>query len=102
MPSALFCISDALALSVLKAAKELGVDIPGRLSLVGFDNLEIDDLVNPRLTSVEIPKRVIAQEATAALIQQMEGEGPHHPKKVLLTGTIVYRDSVADIRKTKQ
>lgn len=102
LPSALFCVSDALALTVLKASKEIGIDIPGELSLVGFDNLEVDEMVSPALTSVDVPKRAIAQEATASLIHMIESEEKHYSKKVLLSGNIVYRDSVANLKKTNR
>ncbi|MGH0051821.1 MAG: substrate-binding domain-containing protein [Sphaerochaetaceae bacterium] len=99
LPSALFCVSDALALTVLKGAKEIGIDIPNEMSLIGFDNLEVDEMVIPPLTSVDVPKRAIAQEATASLITMIESEEKQFPKKVLLSGTIIYRDSVATLKQ---
>ena len=101
LPTAMFCISDALALTVLKACKELDISIPSELSLIGFDNLEIDGLVSPRLTSVDVPKRAIAQEATASLIHMIESKELICPKKVLLSGSIIFRDSVANLKKTR-
>lgn len=99
LPTALFCVSDALALTVLKAANELAIRVPDELSLVGFDNLDVDTIITPSLTSVDVPKRAIAQEATASLIQMIEVDELLAPKKVLLSGTIVYRESVATIKK---
>lgn len=99
LPTALFCVSDALALTVMKAAKELSISIPEELSLVGFDNLDVDDIITPALTSVDVPKRTIAQEATASLIQMIEMDTPYTPKKVLLSGKIVYRESVSTLKK---
>lgn len=101
LPTALFCVSDALALIVLKAAKELAISIPEELSLVGFDNLEVDEIVTPALTSVDVPKRDIAQEATASLITMIESGVHYIPKKVLLSGKIIYRESVYTLKKSK-
>lgn len=102
LPTALFCISDALALNVLKACNELGIAIPSELSLIGFDNLEVNDYIVPRLTSVDVPKRAIGEEAAINLISMIETTGPDYSKKVLLSGNIIYRDSVANIKKQKR
>jgi LacI family transcriptional regulator len=99
LPTAIFCVSDALALNVMKVCHELNIDIPSELSLIGFDNLEVDALTQPPLTSVEVPKRRIAQEATICLIDEIENIEPSLSKKVLLSGTIIIRDSVAAPKK---
>lgn len=102
LPTALFCISDALALTVMKACNELGIAIPAELSLIGFDNLEVNDYVVPRLTSVDVPKRAIGEEAAVTLISIIESTGPEYSKKVLLSGNIMYRDSVANLKPSKK
>lgn len=49
-PTAIFCFSDELALGVLEAARELDLDVPGDLSVVGYDDVEVAHFA--RLTTV--------------------------------------------------
>lgn len=95
LPTAIFCVSDALALNVLKACAVLSISVPKELSVIGFDNLDVDGLASPPLTSVDVPKRLIAQNAVAALLEMIESTEPLPQKKVLMSGSIVYRDSVS-------
>lgn len=52
VPTAIFAMADMLAIGILRGAKERGLDVPGDLSLVGFDDLENVDLLSPPLTTV--------------------------------------------------
>ncbi|MGE5676001.1 MAG: LacI family DNA-binding transcriptional regulator, partial [Mycobacterium leprae] len=51
-PTAIFASADNLAFGVLAAARELGLSVPGRLSVVGFDDLPLSSLVTPALTTI--------------------------------------------------
>ncbi len=50
--SAFFCVSDIMALGVLKAARELQIEVPEELSIVGFDNILLSRYVSPPLTTI--------------------------------------------------
>ncbi len=52
--TAVFCGSDVLAVGALKACLDAGVQCPGDVSIVGFDNLEIGEYIEPALTTVEV------------------------------------------------
>ena len=67
-PTALVCWSDDSAFAVLKLAAQLGIDVPGDLSVSGFDSLQACDYSTPRLTSIRQPVREIAKTATELLI----------------------------------
>ncbi|MFQ9816514.1 MAG: substrate-binding domain-containing protein [Oscillospiraceae bacterium] len=54
-PTALFCISDVLALGAVQAARELGLRVPEDLSVVGLDDVEYAVMGHPRLTTVRQP-----------------------------------------------
>ncbi len=58
--SAIFASTDSNALGILKAADEMRIDIPDRLSLIGFDNIPSTGLPRIDLTTIEQPKRVPA------------------------------------------
>ncbi len=54
-PSAVFCYNDLVAIGLMKALRELGVDVPGSVSVMGFDNIEIDEYLWIPLTTVQMP-----------------------------------------------
>jgi LacI family transcriptional regulator len=56
-PTAVFCGSDILAAGAIKYCSEYGIDVPGNVSILGFDNLEIAQLTTPELTTLEVPAR---------------------------------------------
>ncbi len=68
-PTAIFAISDRLAVGVLAAAAESGLAVPGDLAVAGFDNIEWARYCNPPLTTVEFPLEDIAAEGVARLLQ---------------------------------
>ncbi|UXI66404.1 LacI family DNA-binding transcriptional regulator [Tahibacter amnicola] len=67
-PSAIFAASDEMAAAVLKAARTLGIDVPGEVSVVGFGDSAISRLLSPALTSVHSPLCEIAGQAVSMLI----------------------------------
>ena len=73
-PSLIFCGNDVLAAGALRRAHERGIDVPGDLSITGFDDIELARLVSPRLTTVHVPHRAMGTAAAEALIAMSEGE----------------------------
>ena len=69
--TAVLCGADIIALGVMKALKGMGVDVPGDVSVLGFDDIHWCDLTTPALSSVHIPIEEIAAEAVAILIQRI-------------------------------
>jgi LacI family transcriptional regulator len=67
-PTAIFASNDDMAAGVLVAAKELGIDVPRHLSVVGFDDSNIASIVWPGLTTIRQPVRAMAFEAASALV----------------------------------
>ncbi len=93
-PSAIFAANDLSALATLEVAAELGVDIPGRLSVVGFDNIPESALANPPLTTVQQPIRQMGHDAMTMLVALIEGNEPPDIHIELAT-TLVRRGSTA-------
>jgi LacI family transcriptional regulator len=62
-PTAVFCGSDILAAGAVKHCAEVGVAVPGAISVIGFDNLEIAELASPELTTLEVPAREMGRLA---------------------------------------
>ncbi len=66
-PTAIVALNDLLALGALRASEDLGLSVPGDLSIVGFDDVDAARLVSPSLTTM----RQSAAEVGAALIEEL-------------------------------
>ena len=90
-PTAILALSDVLAYGAVDALHELGLDVPGDVSVTGFDDLAESAWFRPRRTTVRQP--IVAKGRTAAdfLISTVRGED-QHPHQVLGT-TLIVRDS---------
>jgi LacI family repressor for deo operon, udp, cdd, tsx, nupC, and nupG len=71
--TAVACTSDALALSLISAARERGLRVPDDLSVTGFDDSPLAQLSSPALTSVRIDYADYGAAAAAALLDAIEG-----------------------------
>ena len=72
--TALICHNDAIAIGASSTLREEGVLLPGDVSVIGFDGLEICNHVTPRLTTIEIPLREIGAKAVEMLSQQIAAD----------------------------
>jgi DNA-binding LacI/PurR family transcriptional regulator len=95
-PTAVLCNSDVLAVGVLHAAEELGLDVPGDLSVVGFDDSPLARRVRPMLTTVRQDVEAKGKAATSVLLEGMaRAGGSGRAKRVVLPTELVVRDSTA-------
>jgi len=72
--SAVFAASDHMALGLLHALREGGIDVPGQISVVGFDDMPDTRHFQPPLTTVRQDFEKIGQRTVALLLGQMTGE----------------------------
>jgi LacI family transcriptional regulator len=72
--SAVFAATDELAIGAMRALKDEGVRIPEDVSVVGFDDIEIDDYMMPRLTSIRQPLLEMGEQAASVLHKQINGK----------------------------
>lgn len=96
-PTAVFACSDHLARAVYRVAADLGLDIPGDLSVVGFDDLPEARWLTPDLTTVHQPVREMSAQAVRLLLRLREGE-PGGAERVELSTSLVVRNSTAPPR----
>jgi LacI family transcriptional regulator len=73
-PTAIFASNDEMAAGVLLAAHESGIDIPGELSVCGFDGTPLSEQVWPQLTTVAQPVLEVAGLATELLVRRLRDE----------------------------
>lgn len=75
-PAAVACYNDDVALALLAAARELEVDVPRRLSVVGVDHTAVGQLWSPRLTTIDTDLRGLVADYSAELRARLEGREP--------------------------
>jgi LacI family transcriptional regulator len=78
----------------MKVARELGIDIPGDLSVVGFDDVHQAALSTPPLTTVRQPLRALGERAVDNLIRLIEGDLPVGHRDIVEHNLII-RESTA-------
>ena len=92
-PTALFAINDMYAFGAYAGARDLGLRIPTDISIVGFDDISLTQVVEPPLTTVRQPVANIALAAVERLVGRLEGtfEGPPNhqtlPPQLILRGS---------------
>ncbi|SFC25838.1 LacI family DNA-binding transcriptional regulator [Streptomyces aidingensis] len=75
-PPAIFCATDDQAIGVLRAARELRLDVPGELAVVGFDDVKEAGLTDPPLTTVGSDRKAMARAAVALAVGENPEQGP--------------------------
>ena len=91
--TAVVCTTDLHALGALAEARVLGLAVPSRLSITGFDDLDIVAEVDPPLTTVHVPSREIGQRVGDMLMATIFGRPT--TQIIELSAPIVVRGSTA-------
>ncbi|QPC87877.1 LacI family DNA-binding transcriptional regulator [Mesorhizobium sp. NBSH29] len=94
LPTAFLCVNDATALGVLISLNARGYDLPGRFSVMGFDDISFASFVTPSLTTMKQPRSRIGEAAMNLLLTVVEGK-PVEQREVLLRSELILRNSVA-------
>ena len=97
-PTAIFAGNDEMAIGVMKAARDRGMDVPFDLSIVGFDDLPMASRVWPNLTTVRLPVRDMGRMAAERLTARSRGLDPAALDQPEIIPSLVVRDSAAPPR----
>lgn len=90
--TAVFAMSDTIAIGVIRALQDMGKSVPADVSVVGFDGIEMGNYFVPRLTTVEQPVDDIARESVKVLMEMLEdGSDPRH---IVVGARLILRESV--------
>jgi DNA-binding LacI/PurR family transcriptional regulator len=93
-PDAIFSTNGPTALGVLRAFRECGIETPRDIAFVTFDELTVDDLFSPAITTVVQPAYEIGYRAAEILLDRLDAEAPSsEPITVRLEATLKVRDS---------
>jgi len=91
-PDAVFVASDTMAIGAMRAAREAGLNIPGDVAFVGFDDLPIATLSDIKLTTIRQPVVQFGIRAVELLIDMIEN-GTYPPRHIIMDTELVIRDS---------
>nr|WP_315393023.1 LacI family DNA-binding transcriptional regulator [uncultured Duganella sp.] len=97
-PTAVFASNDDMAAAVVAIAHRLGLDVPGDLTVAGFDDTALATTIWPELTTVRQPIVGMAEEALRMLVQHIRARhngAPLAPEHTLMDYTLVRRQSDA-------
>jgi LacI family transcriptional regulator len=99
-PTAIFASNDDMAAATMAVAHRKGLNVPGDISVVGFDDTAFAMMVWPELTTVRRPISDMAREAVRLVIEQVRGRRTGSvplPQHKLLNFTLVKRESCAGV-----
>ncbi|MFW5994500.1 MAG: LacI family DNA-binding transcriptional regulator [Spirochaetia bacterium] len=94
-PTAVFAGNDVVAYGALFAIREAGLQIPGQISLVGFDDDYLSRYLNPPLTSMALPAAGMGSAAVERLVAHMSAGAPVTAQRMVLPANISVRASSA-------
>ena len=94
--TAVFCANDAVAVALLQAARQSGISVPGRLSVVGFDDIDQASFVSPALTTMAVDKLGMGRIAVTLLAHRLEND-KDCITQTLVRPQLVARDSVQQL-----
>lgn len=94
--TAIFCANDAVALALLQAARQAGIDVPGQLSIMGFDDIDLAGFVSPGLTTMAVDKVGMGRIAVTLLAHRLE-LGKECVTQTLVRPTLVLRESTRTV-----
>lgn len=92
-PTAVLAASDTLALGAMAAARELGLGIPGDISLVGFDDIDFASYCNPPLTTMRVPAYEIGRIAVQIILNRNSDFRKYRVQQYCLDTNLVIRNT---------
>ncbi|MBG6055436.1 LacI family transcriptional regulator [Salinibacterium sp. CAN_S4] len=84
-PTAVFAANDLSGIAILEVAAELGLDVPGDLSVIGFDDIPEASQMTPPLTTIRQPMKTLGATAARMVVALLAGEQPETMHSLLPT-----------------
>ncbi len=99
-PTAIFALSNLISLGVLRAIQEKGLQVPGDVSILSFDEQPYSQWLATPMTTIEQPKKEIGDKAIQLLLKQIENQD-EGLESLFLKTRLIERKSVALLEKAK-
>lgn len=91
-PTAIFAMSDTMAIGAIKACREKGLSVPHDMSIVGFDNIKFATMCEPTLTTIKQPQYELGSIAMETLISKIKNDNIK-VDNIVLDHELIIRDS---------
>ncbi|MCX6628408.1 MAG: LacI family DNA-binding transcriptional regulator [Candidatus Solibacter sp.] len=91
--TAIFAGNDFMACGAVRAILDRGLRIPGDISLIGFDDIQLSSVIHPPLTTIHQPKYEIGRAAVEILLRLAREDGDRAPEHRLLGVHLIERES---------
>lgn len=98
LPTAFLTDNDLVAVGAMMAMKKAGYKLPSDFSIIGFDDRPICTMVEPKLTSLQLPRTRFGSEAVVQLVRIIEDNDGDSLITVGINGVLIERDSVRAIQ----
>lgn len=96
IPTAVFCSNDEMAVGAMKAVVEAKLNVPGDISIMGFDGGKIGAFLNPALTTVRRPIIEVSKSGAEKLLDIIENNGAEG-EKIYINTELIERASVTKL-----
>jgi LacI family transcriptional regulator len=93
--TALFAANDLMAAGAVRALAERGISVPGEVSVIGFDDAPLAEMISPALTTMRQPLQDMAQAAMSLLLARITESNGGPPTRRVLPTSLVVRESTA-------
>lgn len=97
-PTAFFCSNDMTAIATMRGLRDAGLIVPDDISVIGFDNIVLADLLDCPLTTVHQPVRRLAERSCALLLDRIKGEVSGPGAHEILPTRLIVRESTAQAK----
>ena len=94
-PTAVICGNDVLAAGAITMAAKLGIKVPEDVSITGFDDIEVAEIVSPGLTTIHVPHRKMGRGAAKLLIDMRNGQV--ETRSIKLDVDLMWRGSLGPV-----
>lgn len=88
----IFACNDLMAIGIMNACKKLNIKIPTDLSIVGYDNIELSEMVEPKLTTIDQNMFSLGENAAVLLNEKIENNN-EYSKSIVLSNHLIKRET---------
>ncbi|GAE29401.1 LacI family DNA-binding transcriptional regulator [Halalkalibacter hemicellulosilyticus] len=99
LPTAYFVASDAMAIGVIRALHEVNINVPGDVSIVSFNDIDMAEYTQPSLTTIKVHTEEMGKYAVKMLLDRFEGRDI--PINVLFPTNLIIRESTKALNVSK-
>ena len=95
--TAIFCANDLVAVTFIQAARQTGISVPDRVSVIGFDDIDLASFITPSLTTMAVDKAGMGRLAVTLLLHRLEFE-EESVNTTLVRPYLIERETVLNLR----